>query len=126
MYNPLSKKATEFIDHEETGTIEYAQKNQRNAQLTGSIIERPRSARASQGSRGPAGMRVAHKTKNPAGKENKREDIRNRIVLFAPLYFNYYVNGCVYCPYHSRTRIPRKKLTQEEIARKSWRCKTWP
>ena len=41
----------------------------------------------------------------------------NRIVLFAPLYLsNYCVNGCLYCPYHTKNKtIPRKKLTQEEI-----------
>ena len=41
----------------------------------------------------------------------------NRIVMFAPLYLsNYCVNGCVYCPYHSKNKhICRKKLTQDEI-----------
>ena len=39
-------------------------------------------------------------------------------MLFAPLYLsNYCMNGCVYCPYHLQNKtIPRKKLTQEEIA----------
>ena len=38
--------------------------------------------------------------------------------MFAPLYLsNYCVNGCVYCPYHNQNKhIPRKKLTQEEVA----------
>lgn len=37
--------------------------------------------------------------------------------MFAPLYLsNYCVNGCVYCPYHSKNKhIPRRKLSQEEI-----------
>ncbi len=39
--------------------------------------------------------------------------------MFAPLYLsNYCVNGCLYCPYHAKNKhIPRKKLTQEEVAR---------
>ena len=31
---------------------------------------------------------------------------------------NYCVNGCLYCPYHLKNKhIPRKKLTQEEVAK---------
>jgi 2-iminoacetate synthase len=39
--------------------------------------------------------------------------------MFAPLYLsNYCVNGCTYCPYHSKNcHITRKKLTQEEIVK---------
>ena len=50
--------------------------------------------------------------------EIKHKFYGNRIVLFAPLYLsNYCINGCVYCPYHAKNRsIPRKKLSQEEIA----------
>lgn len=50
-------------------------------------------------------------------KSIKEKIYGNRIVMFAPLYLsNYCVNGCVYCPYHAKNkRIPRKKLTQEEI-----------
>ena len=47
----------------------------------------------------------------------KKDFYGNRIVMFAPLYLsNYCINGCVYCPYHTKNKhIPRKKLTQEEI-----------
>ena len=50
-------------------------------------------------------------------KEIKKAIYGDRIVLFAPLYLsNYCINGCVYCPYHSKNRdIKRKKLTQEQI-----------
>ena len=50
-------------------------------------------------------------------KQIKQDFYGNRIVLFAPLYLsNYCVNGCIYCPYHSKNNhIPRKKMTQEEI-----------
>lgn len=49
----------------------------------------------------------------------KKDFYGNRIVMFAPLYLsNYCVNGCVYCPYHKKNNhIPRKKLTQEDVAR---------
>ena len=49
----------------------------------------------------------------------KKDFYGNRIVMFAPLYLsNYCVNGCVYCPYHMKNKhIPRKKLTQEEVAK---------
>lgn len=52
-------------------------------------------------------------------REIKQRIYGNRIVMFAPLYLsNYCVNGCVYCPYQVKNRtIPRKKLSQQEIAR---------
>jgi 2-iminoacetate synthase len=52
-------------------------------------------------------------------KEIKEAYYGRRIVFFAPLYLsNYCVNGCVYCPYHSKNKhIPRRKLTQDEIRR---------
>ncbi len=38
-------------------------------------------------------------------KKIKLEIYGRRIVLFAPLYLsNYCINGCVYCPYHSRNK----------------------
>lgn len=50
-------------------------------------------------------------------KKIKLEIYGKRIVLFAPLYLsNYCINGCVYCPYHSKNKhIARKQLTQDEI-----------
>jgi 2-iminoacetate synthase len=41
----------------------------------------------------------------------------DRIVLFAPLYVsNYCVNNCAYCGYSYHNAIPRRRLTQEELA----------
>lgn len=41
----------------------------------------------------------------------------DRIVLFAPLYVsNYCVNNCLYCGYRQANAIPRRRLTQEELA----------
>lgn len=52
-------------------------------------------------------------------KRIKERIYGNRIVMFAPLYLsNYCVNSCTYCPYHIANKtIPRRKLSQEEIAR---------
>lgn len=41
MYNPKSKKAEEFIDHQEIlDTLEYAQQNRHNRELIDSLIEK--------------------------------------------------------------------------------------
>ncbi len=41
----------------------------------------------------------------------------DRIVMFAPLYIsNYCVNGCTYCGYKHSNEIPRRRLTDAEIA----------
>jgi len=41
----------------------------------------------------------------------------DRIVLFAPLYVsNYCVNKCTYCGYSFHNEIPRRRLTQDEVA----------
>ncbi|HWJ03818.1 MAG TPA: [FeFe] hydrogenase H-cluster radical SAM maturase HydG, partial [Verrucomicrobiae bacterium] len=41
----------------------------------------------------------------------------DRIVMFAPLYIsNYCVNNCEYCGYSHRNEIPRRRLTQDEVA----------
>ena len=124
MYNPLSKNATEFIDHEEIlDTIEYARKNKRNAQLIDSIIEKAKESKGLSHREAAVLLECELPEQNEEilklAKKIKERIYGNRIVLFAPLYLsNYCVNGCVYCPYHRQNKtIPRKKLTQEEIAR---------
>ena len=43
MYNPASKKAEEFINHEEImETLSYAEKNKRNVELIDAILEKAR------------------------------------------------------------------------------------
>lgn len=51
-------------------------------------------------------------------KEVKDHIYGKRIVIFAPLYLsNECINNCLYCPYrHDNKDIPRKTLTEEEIA----------
>lgn len=123
-YKVDSPKAEEFISHEEIlQTLEYAQSERANKELIRSIIER--SADAKGLTHREAALLL--ECTDPELKERmyaiardiKRRIYGNRIVMFAPLYLsNYCVNGCVYCPYHVKNRtIPRKKLSQEEIAR---------
>lgn len=47
----------------------------------------------------------------------KQKIYGDRIVMFAPLYVsNYCVNDCLYCGYRVKNEIPRRKLSQEELA----------
>jgi len=122
MYDVKSKKAEEFICHEEIlETIEYAKANKNNRPLIDSIIEK---AKAMKGiSHREAAVLLECDLEDEIekiyhlAKEIKLKFYGNRIVMFAPLYLsNYCVNGCVYCPYHYKNKhITRKKLTQEEI-----------
>ncbi len=44
----------------------------------------------------------------------------DRIVMFAPLYVsNYCVNGCTYCGYKHSNKIPRRRLTDAELAKEA-------
>lgn len=130
MYNPESLKAEEFINHEEIlETLEYAEKNKNNVDLIDSILEKARPKKTENGT---VCAGLTHKEASvllacdipekiekiyEIAEEIKLAFYGNRIVIFAPLYLsNYCVNGCVYCPYHLKNkRIPRKKLTQEEV-----------
>ncbi|MBR5101060.1 MAG: [Bacteroidales bacterium] len=123
MYNPLSTHADEFIDHAEVlETLEQAARESKQPARVLEILEKAalckglshREAAILMDCDDPG---LEEKLYALAG-EIKRKFYGNRIVLFAPLYLsNYCINGCVYCPYHAKNRsIPRKKLSQEEIA----------
>lgn len=121
-YEPKSKKAEEFINHQEIlDTIEYGRENAHNRDLIKSIIEEAKKAKGLDHKK--AFVLLASKEDDlnkeifDLARELKKKFYANRIVLFAPLYLsNYCVNGCSYCPYHGQNRtIPRKKLSQEEI-----------
>lgn len=124
MYDPKSLKAEEFIDHGEVlETLRYAEENCGNREVLDSILAK---ARLHKGlTHREASVLLACEDKEivaqveALAREIKQAYYGNRIVMFAPLYLsNYCVNGCVYCPYHYKNKhIPRKKLTQEEIAR---------
>ncbi|GHV46164.1 [FeFe] hydrogenase H-cluster radical SAM maturase HydG [Clostridia bacterium] len=124
MYNPHSMKAEEFICHDEiVATIEYAKKNRDDLALVDSIIEKAGEKKGLSHREAAVILLASDKSRVnmifALANRIKQEFYGNRIVMFAPLYLsNYCVNGCLYCPYHlSNKHIPRKKLTQEEIAK---------
>lgn len=122
-YDPKSAKAEEFIDDQEVRTsILEAQERAKDPDQVRAILKK--AAETKGLSHRDAAVLLA--CTDPAIREEIRqlaEKIKHdyygrRIVLFAPLYLsNYCINSCVYCPYHLRNEhMPRKKLTQEEIA----------
>ena len=123
MYNPSSPHADEFIDHAEVlETLDVASRESQDPQRVRDILEK--AARCQGLTHREAATLLD--CNDPAleaqlyalASDIKKRFYGNRIVLFAPLYLsNYCINGCVYCPYHAKNRhIPRKKLSQEEIA----------
>jgi 2-iminoacetate synthase len=122
MYNPKSHKAEEFINHEEVlETLKYANENKNNIELIDEILKQAKLGKGLTHRQAAVLLDCEIEEKNQEifelAKKIKQDYYGNRIVLFAPLYLsNYCVNGCVYCPYHSKNKhIPRKKMTQEEI-----------
>jgi hypothetical protein len=124
MYNPGSKKAEEFIDHEEIlETLQYAEQNKKNEELITALIEKAKLRKGLSHREASVLLACELEEKNEEiyqlAEQIKKDFYGNRIVMFAPLYLsNYCVNGCVYCPYHLKNKhIARKKLTQEEVAK---------
>lgn len=122
-YNPKSLKAEEFINHQEIlDTLAYAEANKDNLELIDQIIEKANLCKGLTHREASVLLACENQEKieelYTLAEELKKKFYGNRIVMFAPLYLsNYCVNGCVYCPYHSKNRhIARKKLTQQEVA----------
>ncbi|MCD8115642.1 MAG: [FeFe] hydrogenase H-cluster radical SAM maturase HydG [Oscillospiraceae bacterium] len=122
MYDPKSRKAEEFIDHQEIlDTLAYADANKRNRALIDEILEKARQLKRLSHREASVLLACELEDKNremyAMAEQIKKDFYGNRIVMFAPLYLsNYCVNGCVYCPYHAKNKhIARKKLTQEEV-----------
>ena len=123
MYNPSSTHADDFIDHAEVlETLAEAGRESRNRTRVREILNKAALCKGLS-HREAAILLDCDDPELEAqlyalAGEIKHKFYGNRIVLFAPLYLsNYCINGCVYCPYHAKNRtIPRKKLTQEEIA----------
>ena len=122
MYSPNSKKAEEFIDHNEIlETLEYAASHKNDEALITEILEKAKKRKGLSHREAAVLLDCEIEEKNEEiyalAEQIKKDFYGNRIVMFAPLYLsNYCVNGCVYCPYHRQNcHIPRKKLTQEEI-----------
>ncbi len=124
MYNPKSLKAEEFICHQEVlDTLVYADANRNNPQLVDQVLNKARERKGLNHREAMILLDCDIPEKNreifELAEQIKKDYYGNRIVMFAPLYLsNYCVNGCVYCPYHAKNKhIPRRKLTQEEVAR---------
>ena len=130
-YDPQSGSADEFINHEEImATLAFAGEHKDDIELCSQILDK------AEGNLHPSrehGTIIDHREASvllacgdpginrrikALAHRIKKAYYGNRIVLFAPLYLsNHCINGCLYCPYHSTNKeIPRRKLTQEEIA----------
>lgn len=122
MYNKMSAKAEEFINHDEImATLEEANANRTNREMQEAILEKGRKMEGLD-HREAAVLLMSElddirESFRQLARDIKKKYYGNRIVLFAPLYLsNYCVNGCVYCPYHYKNKnIDRVKLTQEQI-----------
>jgi len=124
MYNPKSHKAEEFISHEEIlDTLKFADDNCNNLDLVDEIIAKAEKRKGLTHREASVLLACTDKERTEKiynlAEQIKKDFYGNRIVMFAPLYLsNYCINGCVYCPYHLKNKtIPRKKLTQEEVAK---------
>lgn len=122
MYNPASRVAEEFINHDEImETLQYAEQNKNNEVLITEIIEKAKFRKGLSHREASVLLACEIEEKNEEiyalAQQIKKDFYGNRIVMFAPLYLsNYCINGCTYCPYHLKNKhIPRKKLTQEEV-----------
>ena len=122
MYDPKSRKAEEFIDHQEIlDTLAYADAHKNDGAVIDAILEKARLRKGLTHREASVLLACELEDKNQElydlAKQIKKDFYGDRIVMFAPLYLsNYCVNGCLYCPYHAKNRhIPRKKLTQDEI-----------
>lgn len=122
MYDPKSKHAEEFIDHQEIlESVAYADAHRRDIQVIDSILKKARLRKGLNHREASVLLACELEEKNRElyrlAEQIKKDFYGNRIVMFAPLYLsNYCVNSCLYCPYHAKNKhIARKKLSQEEI-----------
>ncbi|KGL48987.1 [FeFe] hydrogenase H-cluster radical SAM maturase HydG [Porphyromonas cangingivalis] len=121
-YNKASRKAEEFISHEEIlATLAFAEANKDNKAMIEAILDRAIDGKGLDHREAMLLLECEDEALQQRmfsiAKEIKQRLYGNRIVMFAPLYLsNYCVNGCTYCPYHAKNKtIPRRKLTQDEI-----------
>ena len=124
MYNVMSPKAEEFINHEEVlESLVYAEANKNNRELIEEILEKAKERKGLSHREAAVLLDCGLEDKNQEifalAQQIKKDFYGNRIVMFAPLYLsNYCINGCEYCPYHLKNKhIARKKLTQEEVVK---------
>lgn len=122
MYDVNSKHADDFINHEEIEeTLAYADENKDNVELIDALIEKAKKRKGLTHREASVLLACQIPEKNEEifklAEQIKKDFYGNRIVMFAPLYLsNYCINGCTYCPYHSKNKhIARKQLSQDEI-----------
>ena len=121
-YNPASEIADEFIsDREIQDTILYAREHSKDRAAVEEIIRKAAMLKGLTHREASILMECEDPELQEKifelAREIKGKLYGNRIVMFAPLYLSdWCINGCVYCPYHSKNRtIPRRKLSQDEI-----------
>ena len=90
MYNPKSNKAEEFIDDGEIlETLEYAEKNKRNAELIDQILEKAKLRKGLSHREAAVLLDCELEDRNEEiyalAKQIKKDFYGNRIVMFAPL-----------------------------------------
>ena len=101
-YNPKSKCADEFINHEEIQeTLQYARENRHNRELIQEILEKAKQRKGLSHREAAVLLDCDLEDKNQEifalAEQIKKDFYGSRIVMFAPLYLsNYCVNGCVY------------------------------
>ena len=124
MYDPKSKAAEDFINHDEIeSTLAYAEEHKADRALIEALIHKASQSKGLTHREAAVLLACDLPDCNQAifdtAIKAKEHIYGKRIVLFAPLYLsNHCVNGCVYCPYHAKNKdIVRKKLTQDEIRR---------
>lgn len=112
-------------------TIAFADEHKNDLELIDKIIEKAKLRKGLSHREASVLLACEDKEKTEEiytlAEQIKKDFYGNRIVMFAPLYLsNYCVNGCLYCPYHAKNKhIPRKKLTQEEVARRLLPFRIW-
>ncbi len=114
-YNPASLKADEFINHNEIlDTLIYAQAHKDDSALIDSLLEK---ARPKYNEKGCTCSGLTHREASVLLACEDPEKIKRIYEVAEEIKLAFYcINGCLYCPYHTKNKtIPRKKLTQEEI-----------
>lgn len=122
-YDPKSLKAEDFINEDEIrASMAWARETARDRTAINEILKKAEEAKGLSHREAAALLACEDKDTRERiralAEKIKLDYYGRRIVLFAPLYLsNYCVNSCLYCPYHKSNRsMPRKKLSQEEIA----------
>lgn len=120
------KRAEEFINHEEImASLADAKEKAKDLAYVNSILDKCETCTVLSHREAAVLLECEDKTirerMRTVANKIKQSIYGNRIVLFAPLYLsNYCVNNCKYCGFqHCNEKLPRRKLTQEEIRREA-------